>query len=181
MKTKIIVALSFLLFALSSCHRADEDLDVLSQEEISNIVLLLKDDQTGEVKAYNYTANAYDLPKVKLEIGKTYTADLVFKNGDEDLNSEILAAKDEHFLLFNFQNAQVELSRLDGANDLRSDGVKVGLKTKWKVLDMQPSGAQLILTMNHGAISVSESQNNTTFGHAEGGETDAEAFFDLIF
>lgn len=169
----------FSLIFLGSCHRADEEQDVLSQEEISNIILLIKDDATGLVQAYNYTANAIENPKIPLTKGKTYTVDVVFKNGNENINSEILDAKDEHFILFQVVGAQVDIQRLDGAGDLRSDGNRVGMKTHWKVNDLSSNG-KILLTLNHAAVLVSEAQNNSTFGVTEGGEVDAEAVFDLL-
>lgn len=169
----------FLLFI--SCHRADEDWDVLSQEEISNIILLVKEDVTGVVKSYNYTANAAQNPEIILENGKSYTVDVVFKNGNEDLNEEIIEAKDEHFLVYQFVNASVDLVRLSGAEDVRSDGNKVGLKTHWTVNNLQNESPKLVLTLHHAAISVSENKNLTTYGTVEGGEVDAEAYYNLKY
>jgi hypothetical protein len=174
--TLLYISLALLLV---SCHRADEDQDVISQEEISNVILLVHDNQTGITKTYNYTANATENPLISLENGKEYTVDVVFKNGNEDLNSEILEAKDEHFLIFQFIDAQIQLTRLSGANDTRSDGNKIGMKTKWKINAINSPSAKLNLTLNHAAISVSEAENNFTYGSVEGGETDAEAVYNL--
>jgi hypothetical protein len=176
---KSIFSYIFLLLAISSCHRADEDKDVLAQEEISNIILLVKDDTTGVVKVYDYTANAVQNPSLVVENGKSYTVDVIFKNGNEDLNDEIIEAKDEHFIVFRVLNANIQIVRVSDAGDVRADGNRVGLKTKWQINSIN-SNAQIILTLNHAAVSVSEAQNNTTFGSAEGGETDAEAFYNLL-
>jgi hypothetical protein len=180
---KKLISLFFMvlfLFYLQSCHRSDEDNDVLSQEEISAIILLVKDNATGMVKTYQYAANAIQNPKIILENGKIYTVDVIFKNGQENLNSEILAAKDEHFILFQIVNASITINRLDGAGDLRSDGNRVGFRTQWIVNNLSTSNAaQFTFVLNHAAISVSEAQNNNTFGTVIGGEVDAQAIFDL--
>lgn len=179
MKTFYTTLIIVLFTTLISCHRADEDLDVTAQEEISNIILLVKDNQTGMVQTCNYTANATQNPNITLENGKNYTVDIVFKNGNEDTTSEIIAAKDEHFLTFQFTDANIQLTRLNGANDLRSDGNRVGIQTKWDVISLTNPTAKLVLTLNHAAISTSELQNNNTFGSTNGGETDAEASYHL--
>ena len=46
---KYILVIFFSITSVS-CSRADEDEDVISQEDISNIILNIKDDVTGIVK-----------------------------------------------------------------------------------------------------------------------------------
>ena len=167
-------------FLLMSCSRADEDFDVLTQEDISNIILVVTDDATGISIPYNYTANSTNNPLIKLTDGKTYTVSALFKNGNEDETESIISAKDEHFLIFNFQGAQIKLTRLDSENSTRSDGQKLGLLTKWEVQKaINSPGPKLELTLIHDANSVTETQNGNIFGTAEGGEKDAVATYDL--
>ena len=176
-KNLLLLLVAFLTF---SCNRADEDLDVLTQEDISNIILVVKDEATGISTPYNYTLNSATNPLIKVTDGKTYTVSAFFKNGNEDETESIIAAKDEHFLLFNFQGSQINLTRLDGESSTRTDGKKLGLLTKWVVQKVKNSAnPQLILTLIHDANSVSEAQTGTTFGSTEGGETDAVATYDL--
>ena len=99
---KYILVIFFSITSVS-CSRADEDEDVISQEDISNIILNIKDDVTGIVKTYNYTVNAATNPLIKLEDGKIYSVEAIFKNGNEDETESIKAAKDEHFLIFDFE------------------------------------------------------------------------------
>ncbi len=168
------------MFLLFSCSRADEDQDVLTQEDISNIILVVKDEETGISTPYNYTLNSATNPLIKVADGKTYTVSAFFKNGNEDETESIITAKDEHFLLFNFQGSQINLTRLDGESSTRSDGNKLGLLTKWEVQKAESStNPQLILTLIHDANSVSENQTGSIFGSAEGGETDAVATYEL--
>lgn len=163
-----------------SCNRADENDDVLSQEDISNIILNVKDDATGVSKTYNYTINSATNPNIQLTDGKTYTVTAIFKNGNEDETESIKSAKDEHFLIFNFQGSQIDLIRNDDATSTRTDGNKLGLITKWNVVKaVNGTSPKLVLTLIHDATSVSESQNGTTFGNVVGGETDAMATFEI--
>jgi hypothetical protein len=162
------------------CSRAEENEDVLSQEDISNIILTVKNDATGISQAYNYTLNSATNPDIKLTNGATYTVNAVFKNGNADETESIKSAKDEHFLIYDFQGSQINLTREDDASSTRSDGAKVGLVTKWKVTKVVNSPSpKLILTLIHDATSVNEVQNGTTFGNVVGGETDAMATFGI--
>ncbi|MBW8361112.1 MAG: hypothetical protein K0M56_02860 [Kaistella sp.] len=172
--------LLLILFAVLSvsCARADENEDVLSQEDISNIILKVKDDATGITTTYNYTVNSVTLPEIKLTNGKTYTVETVFKNGNEDVTQEIISALDEHFFIFAFQGAQINLTRMDDVS--RADGNRVGFKTKWEVIKAVDSAAPVLeFTVIHDAASVNENRNGFTFGTVVGGETDAMAVFGL--
>lgn len=174
------VLLIFLSIISISCSRADEDEDVLSQEDISNIILNVKDDATGIVQTYNYTVNSVTNPVIKLTDGKSYSVTAIFKNGNEDETESIKAAKDEHFLIFDFQGSLISLTREDDESSTRSDGAKLGLITKWNVVKAQNSASpKLTVTLIHDASEVSAEQNGTTFGKVVGGETDAMASFSI--
>ena len=170
----------FLAVISISCSRADEDADVLSQEDISNIILNVKNDASGISQTYNYTLNAATNPVIKLTDGANYTVTAIFKNGNEDETESIKAAKDEHFLIYDFQGSQINVTREDDESSTRSDGKKVGLITKWNVVKAQNSvSPSLILTLIHDATYVNESLNGSAFGSVEGGETDAMATFSI--
>ncbi len=176
---KYIVLLLIAIISVS-CSRADEDDDVLTQEDISNIILVVKEEVSGTSATYNYVLNSATNPTIKLTDGKTYLVSAFFKNGNEDETESIKSAKDEHFLLYQFQGSTINLTRQDDDSSTRSDGNKVGLLTKWEVQKAVNSpDPKLILTLIHDANSVSETQNGTTFGSVEGGETDAMATFGI--
>ena len=178
-KLKYIVFLVITMFTIN-CSRADEDDDVLSQEDISNIILNVKDDATGITQTYNYTVNSTTNPEIKLTDGKSYTVNAVFLNGNEDETESIKEAKDEHFILFDFQNSNINLERTDDESSTRSDGNKVGLKTKWKVIKVKNgNNPQLVLTVIHDPVSVSEAKNGSEFGSVIGGETDAMSTYHI--
>lgn len=174
-----VLAVLFLVFNVISCQR-DEDVaaDDLPQEELTNIVLNVKDIATGTTQSYNYIIGSAS-PVIKLADGKSYEVTTIFKNGNEDVTQEIKDAKDEHFLIFDFPNSTVNLTRLDTSSSTGALG-KVGLITKWDVVKVVNTSSPLLkLTLIHEPASASEAQNGTAWGSVTGGETDAEATFGL--
>ncbi len=186
-KRYIPFVLGLIVFFTISCHRNNDEVDDFPQEEMSNVLLLVTDktDTTIPTKVYNYQINGSSFPNLQLVNGHTYEVDVQFKNGAEDMNEDILQAKDEHFLVFDFPNSDIMLTRLNGG-DLRSDGLYVGLKTQWVINNAtNNANAQLILTLYHASepSSVSDvaspSGTGKVFGKQSGGETDARAVYKL--
>ena len=180
--------LSAASFNLTSCNRSDDEADDLPQEEVSNILLKVTDQATPTSPViYDYQVNSTSNPNVKLINGHTYDVEVFFKNGDEDATDEILKAVDEHFLVYNFPNSDIALTRTDDASSTRADGKRVGLKTKWAVntavKNTAAASTQLILTLYHEPKTVSEvsspSGNGVVYGQQTGGETDAQATYNL--
>lgn len=179
-----ITSIFALLLLFTACNREDDPIDDLPQEEISNALLLITDNADNITKVYNYQVNGSNIPNIKLENGHEYTVEIALKNGAEDVTQEVKDAKDEHFFTFDFPNSDIVLTRLDDATSTRSDGSKVGLTTKWKVNTAVKSGtAQVILTLYHESISVSEnsqaSGNGTVYGTQNGGETDLNVNYQI--
>lgn len=176
-----------LSLGLVSCNRSDDESDDLPQEELSDVLLKVTDDATGIPVVYDYQVNSTSNPNVKLTDGHTYSVEVIFKNGDEDATQEIRDAKDEHFLVYNFPNSDITLTRTDDASSIRADGKHVGLKTKWvvnKAVKNASAQSQLILTLFHEPVTVSEassvSGNGVIYGSHTGGETDAQATYNII-
>jgi hypothetical protein len=187
--TTLIVALLIIAFSLSltSCNRSDDEKDDLPQEELSDVLLKVTDAATQATVTYDYQVNSTTNPNVKLADGHTYNVEVIFKNGDEDATEEIRTAKDEHFLVYNFPNSDIVMTRTDDASSTRADGKHVGLKTKWVVNTAVKNAAatsQLVLTLYHEPVSVSEasavSGNGVVYGIQSGGETDAQALYNII-
>lgn len=178
-KLASVLAVLFLALTMVSCQR-DEDEDDIPQEELTNILLNVKDLSTNAVTTYNYSVGSGAAPTIKLVDAKSYEVEMVFKNGNEDVTQEIKDAKDEHFLIFDFPKSSVVLTRIDDASSTRTDGKKVGLKTKWDVTKVVNSSSPVVkVTLIHEPATVSESLNGTAWGSVTGGETDAEATFGL--
>lgn len=176
-----------LSLGLVSCNRSDDESDDLPQEELSDVLLKVTDDATGIPVVYDYQVNSTSNPNVKLTDGHTYSVEVIFKNGDENATQEIRDAKDEHFLVYNFPNSDITLTRTDDASSTRADGKHVGLKTKWvvnKAVKNASAQSQLILTLFHEPVTVSEassvSGNGVIYGSHTGGETDAQATYNII-
>ncbi|CAA7194053.1 hypothetical protein [Chryseobacterium potabilaquae] len=189
----IINVLAVLMIAITivSCQRngsvAEDD---LPQEELTNIILKVRDISPGSTAPaipYNYSMGAGGAPTIQLQDGKTYEVIAEFKNGNEDVTQEIIDAKNEHFLIFNFPNSDISLTRTDDANSTRGDEKRVGLRTEWVVnkAKKNPSAtSQLIFTLYHEPASVTEDSqtngNGIIFGTQVGGETDAQASYNII-
>lgn len=187
--TTLILGLLMIAFSLSltSCNRSDDEKDDLPQEELSDVLLKVTDVATQATVTYDYQVNSTTNPNVKLVDGHTYNVEVIFKNGDEDATEEIRTAKDEHFLVYNFPNSDIVMTRTDDDSSTRADGKHVGLKTKWVVNTAVKNAAttsQLVLTLYHESLSVSEasavSGNGIVYGIQSGGETDAQALYNII-
>ncbi|MGE4512358.1 hypothetical protein [Chryseobacterium taeanense] len=187
--TTLIAGLLFLSASLSltSCNRSDDEADDLPQEELSDVLLKVTDASTGTSVVYDYQVNSTTNPNVKLVDGHTYNVEVMFKNGDEDATQEIKDAVDEHFLVYNFPNSDITLTRTDDPGFVRGDGNHVGIKTKWVVntaIKNTSAPAQLVLTLYHEPVTVSEassvSGNGVVYGTHTGGETDAQANYNII-
>ncbi|MFS4470962.1 hypothetical protein [Chryseobacterium sp. T20] len=187
--TTLILGLLFLAISLSltSCNRSDDEADDLPQEELSDVLLRVTDAAGGAPVVYDYQVNSTTNPNVKLINGHTYNVEVIFKNGDEDATQEIIEAKNEHFLVYNFPNSDITLTRTDDAGSTRGDGNRVGLKTKWVVntaVKNASAPSQLVLTLFHEPVTVSEasaaSGNGVIYGTHTGGETDAQANYNII-
>ena len=171
--------------SLTACRNDDViKEDDLPQEEMSNVLLNVKDVASGTVTTYDYQVNGTNQPTIKVQNGKTYDVEVLFKNGDENVNTEIIEAKDEHFLVYNFPNSDITLTRTDDDASTRTDGAHVGLKTRWVVNKAaNNNNAELILTLYHEPKTVSEvsapSGTGKVFGQQSGGETDAQAVYKI--
>jgi len=173
-------------FSITSCNRSDDEADDLPQEELSDVLLRVTDEATGTSVVYDYQVNSTTNPNVQVANGHTYNVEVIFKNGDEDATQEIKDAKNEHFLVYNFPNSDITLTRTDDASSTREGGIRVGLKTKWVVntaVKNASAPAQLVLTLFHEPVTVSEassvSGNGVVYGAHTGGETDAQANYNI--
>lgn len=169
------VLLAVLSLVSLSCNRGSIEEDDLPQEDISNVVFKVTDIADNTTADYNYQINSTTFPKIKLQDGHTYDVSAVFLNGNEDVTQQIKSAKDEHFLVYNFTKSDVSLTRTDDASSTRKDGAKVGLKTRWVVNKaVAGDGVEILVTLYHEPVSVSEAKNGVEWCTHTGGETDAE-------
>lgn len=176
---KLLAAL-LITFTVFSCQRdGSAEEDDIPQEELTNVILSVRDVNTTTAIRYNYSIGAGGQPNIKLEDGKSYEVSVIFQNGDEDVTDEIRQAKNEHFLIFDFPKSNINVTRLDGTSSTGSLG-KVGLITRWDVVKVvNNAGPFLKLDLIHAPQSANEAKNGTAWGSVVGGETDAEATFNL--
>ncbi|ALR31156.1 hypothetical protein ATE47_11750 [Chryseobacterium sp. IHB B 17019] len=183
-----LLAVLFITITVVSCQRdGSSEEDDIPQEDLTNIILNVKDVAAGTTATYNYSMGAGGAQPIQLQDGKTYEVTAEFKNGNDDATGEIEDAKDEHFLVFNFPNSDIVLTRTDGPSSTRADGKRVGLKTEWvvnKAIKNPSATSQLIFTLYHEPSSVTEdsqvSGNGVIYGTQVGGETDAQANYTII-
>lgn len=178
-KIASIIVVVLISLSVLSCQR-DQDVaaDDLPQEELTNIILNVKDIATGSSQSYNYIIGSAS-PVIALADGKSYEVTTVFRNGTKDVTKEIKDAKDEHFLIYDFPKSTVNVTRLDTDASTGALG-KVGLITKWDVVKVEKSSSPILkLTLMHEPASANEAQNGTAWGSVVGGETDSEAIFGL--
>ena len=176
-----LLAVLFIAITVVSCQRdGSAEEDDLPQEELTNIILLVKEDVPGAIAIeYNYSIGAGGIPTIPLTNGKSYIVNTRFYNGNEDVTQEIIEAKDEHFLIFDFPKSTINLTREDGILSTGDLG-QVGLITKWNVVNVVNSAEPFLkLDLIHAPQSASSSQYGTAWGSVIGGETDAEATFNL--
>ena len=64
-KISLLFAISF---AFISCHRGDELADDLPQEDVSNALLIIKDNADGTTKVYNYQINGSNINNITLHL-----------------------------------------------------------------------------------------------------------------
>lgn len=184
-----LVSFLFIITAISCQRDGSAAEDDIPQEDLTNIILKVRDISPGSTSVaaiYNYSMGAGGAQPIKLQDGKTYEVIAEFKNGNEDATSEIKYAKDEHFLVFNFPNSDISLTRTDDASSTRADGKRLGLKTEWivnKAIKNPSVTSQLIFTLYHEPASVTEDSqvngNGIIFGTQVGGETDAQANYTI--
>ncbi|NAW51419.1 hypothetical protein GNY06_08510 [Elizabethkingia argentiflava] len=178
----ISVLMAVLSLSFIACNRSSADEDDHDEEQITNIVLKLTDTADRTTAEYNTKVNSKTFPNIKLKNGHTYDVTTHFFHEGKDVTSQIVAAKDEHFLVYNFPKTDLVLSRTDEANSTRKDGAKVGLKTTWKVnkTKTEEGGASLILTLFHEPAKVSEDKDKTAWGKVTGGHEDATGMYNIV-
>ena len=174
---KFFIAILFFT-AVFSCRNSENPEDIHEHEEANKITLTITENGTTNLQSVSFQSGTGASAPILLENGKVYDVSVAFyhhHNGiDEDLTSEIIEEKDEHFLKYQFAGISVNVLRT--ADDVvRSDNQKLGLKTKWTV-QSAPSNAVAIIQLIHAADAVNDSDHNGG-GSATGGEADVNAQF----
>ena len=184
---KNFLNLILILFAsvlILSCRSSNDEVpkDIHEHEEIEKVVLTLTEQGTNNVQTINYIGGNAD-GHLHLHVGDVYDVSLDFqhKHGDHyhSMLNEIIAEKDKHFVTYQFSGISVKVNRAE--NDVvRTDGKKLGIKTKWTVTSTQ-ADSKVILKLFHNPTSVNDMSPSAEnhLGSVTGGETEVNAKFDI--
>lgn len=183
--TKLILCLFIASLTLASCSDEVDNPKPVNETEVISDVTLTFTNTDGEATTYTYTDpkyrnNDYLEPTITLQSGKTYDVAANFYDKSDpdkvvDKTTEIIEEKDDHFVEFRFSGANIALTRTDGDETTDSNGIKIGLFSKWTAGN--PAEGTVQETLIHQPESKDTSNPN---GNHTGGETDAQVTYDLV-
>ncbi len=172
-KMKLLNLAVFALIAtlFVSCSGGDDDNNapVNEKEGITRMIVELTNETTNVTLSYEYSLEGSQ--NIMMRQGYWYDVNLRFFNGNQEVTSEILAEKDEHFIKFEYNGSDFELLR-DSSDD------QIGLKTKWRGNSVTNDLKNMTITLYHNPKSVNPTANSN-FGTVSGGETDYRAGYQL--
>ena len=179
----IILVLLAVLF-VSSCRSGDDSIpeDVHEHDEIGKVVLkLTNENDNTDVQTVSVISGQVQ-GHLHISAGNTYLAELDFQVAHDDhyhSSDEIVEEKDHHFITFSPANADIVVVR--SADDVvRTDGHKLGLKTKWTINSIQSTG-KMNIKLVHGAVSVNQNypSSSNQLGQTTGGEADVDIILEV--
>lgn len=171
--------------SLTACSDDDDNTpEPVNEEEVITDVSLTFTNDEGQETTYTFTDpqfrdDSYVAPVISLTEGETYQVEADFFNNSnpqdpEVITEEIQEEADDHFLIYQFNNATVDLMRTDGAASTDSNGIQIGLSTVWTAT--ATSNGSVVVSLIHEAETKDTSDG---YGSFTGGGTDAEVSFDL--
>ena len=176
MKTIKLFFMSMLSLALvTSCSDDDAPAPIVDQELITNVnVIFTPSDSANEVVTLSaISADGIVAPNLNVTgdfvSGETYNATITITDeiNEENILEEIVEEKDEHFFEYSINSIDFTSMTRSADDEVRSDGVKLGLNTTW-VAGAAGSGT-ITVRLIHEPTSVSDADG---FGSASGGEND---------
>ncbi|MDL1913599.1 MAG: hypothetical protein FDW93_03635 [Bergeyella sp.] len=173
------------LFLFFSCGReADIPKDTHNHDNPSKLKLVLvnAENPSDSVVAEHVVGNELgeDLAVIP---GTVYNVSIKFmkrhRAGDYEMNKEFIELKDDHFIKYDFSNADIILKRRED-DVVRSDGNRFGFETRWKI-DSVGSESKLNIILKHEPTRVNQDypSSGNQWGKASGGETDYDAWFNI--
>lgn len=183
-KLKLIIPISFFCLLLTSCSMDDITPKQVNETEVISDVTLTFTDANGNQKDYTYTdpkyrKTDYEDPIITLKPNQHYDVSVQFYNKSnpddiEDVTEEVTEEKNDHFVEYRFNDAQVSLTRTDTEETTDQNGIKIGLFTEWDTGDTSTGSVQITLIHKPEIKNTDNPDGNHT-----GGETDAQVIFDL--
>ena len=179
----ILLVLPLLILALS-CRNDDIPEDIHEHEEIEKLVVeLINKNNPSDIQKIQYIGGISD-KTIELEEGAIYEVSLDFQTRHDDhyhsSNEELLEEREEHYITFEFANAEVAVKRTNAA-EARADGNRLGLSTEWKVNSVT-GAAKTNIKLVHLPVTIQEAYPSTENqqGKTTGGETDVNAFLNMV-
>ncbi len=172
MKLLNVAVFAMLTTFFVSCGGDDDNAPVNPKEEITRMVVEVKNQQTNEVAEYEYGITGSQ--NIFLKDNVWYDVKLHFFNQSTDVTSEILAEKDEHFIKFEYNGNNLELIRDSFDN-------QIGLYTEWKATGVTTNTNPKTIKIN--LIHKPKSDNpsgNSNFGTSSGGSSDFSGIYGMV-
>ncbi|MDO5608361.1 MAG: hypothetical protein Q4G08_07905 [Capnocytophaga sp.] len=173
LKTTFLAATAVII---ASCSK-DDPKHIHDHEGIHEVEISVAE-VGGTATPTTYDVHAGEMGEtISLSVGKTYEITIEALNNDkhENILSEVIAEKDEHFFVYNTTLEGYTFTRIDESATTRTDGKKLGIKVRLTVSAAQ-SGKQLGIILKHQATAVSDT-DNANLGSATGGATDLDVKF----
>lgn len=173
---KAILGIS--VFAAVSCSK-DDPKQIHDHEGIHEVIISVTESGTTSTTTYEFVDGQTLGETITLKKGKTYDFEVTNLNNDDDENiiSEVVEEKDEHFFVYSTTLTDFVFTRTDTDKTTRTNGAKLGVNTQLTVNKSQTGN--LVIVLKHQATSVSDTANNN-LGSSEGGATDVEVTFPVV-
>ncbi len=175
----------FAAFTIFSCRNNDDiPEDIHEHEEIEKVVVtLINKNDAADKQTIQYIGGISD-KSIEFKTGGVYAVSLDFQVKHDDhyhsVNEEILEEKEEHFVTYEFANADVQVTRTN-AQEKRADGKLVGMQTEWKFIAGDTAG-KVGIKLVHMPTSVEQNFPSATNqqGKTNGGESDVNALINWV-
>lgn len=181
---KISLLLSILVLTLFSCRHDNAPEDIHEHEEIEKVVVtIINKNDAADKQTIQYVGGISD-KSIEFKTGGVYAVSLDFQVKHDDhyhsVNEEILEEKEEHFVAYEFANADVQVTRTN-AQEKRADGNLVGMQTEWKFIAGDTAG-KVGIKLVHMPTSVEQNFPSATNrqGKINGGESDVNALINWV-
>lgn len=155
-----------------SCNKKDDPKEIHDHEGIHAIEFSITEKDNTSNKQ-EIEVHGEEQKTFQLSAGKTYVIEIekLENNDHQNILTDILSAKDEHFFVYSTTLDGYTFTRIDTDSSTRTDGKKMGLKVEITVPTAQ-SAKTLNIKLYHGPTSVSDTDNNNL--GAATGETELD-------
>ncbi len=179
-----IIALLFLGMTIACSDDETTTPEVINEEEVvTTVELVITDVESNESQTVLWADGVNTLdnkPKIALAANKSYITSVRFLNASnpddiENITEEVIEEKDEHLVFLAPENSLTDfvIASNPDADAIDSDNIGINIVTDWAT--MAASTGTLTVFLIHQPTS-----KTGTTRSAFGGETEAEAVFDVV-